>query len=66
MSVKKAQKIANEIYEEFGLSLANMVLSDLESLKEKIDLFLSLNVETDEICDPDDVLLDDSEEDEWE
>ena len=48
------------------MSLANMVLSDLESLKEKIDLFLSLNVETDEICDPDDVLLDDSEEDEWE
>ena len=61
MSVKKAQAIANLLDDELGFSLVSYQNHDLELLKSKLEEFLLLGIETDELHDPDDI-ADESEE----
>lgn len=67
MSVKKAQAIVNKVEEELGFTMTMYQNSDLEYLKTKLEEFLELDIETEELQDPeelssDDGFLDDSEE----
>lgn len=54
MSKSKAQKIVNQVDDEFGISLVMYQNSELEALKDKIEEFLELNVPTEELADADD------------
>jgi hypothetical protein len=54
MSVKKAQQIANELEQELGFSLVSYQNADLEFMKNKIEEFLDLEIDTEELEDPDD------------
>lgn len=55
MSVKKAQAIANSLEDQFGFFLVQHQNSELELLRNMIDEFLELGVETEELEDPEDV-----------
>jgi hypothetical protein len=67
-SIKKAQKIANMLEEEFGFFMVQYTNNDLETLKNKLDEFLLLDVDTEDLEDPEDadaedeLNFDDSEE----
>jgi hypothetical protein len=54
MSVKKAQAIVNEVQDRLGFSLVSCQTNELEWLKDKLETFLDLEIETDELSDPDD------------
>jgi hypothetical protein len=54
--IRKAQDIANMLEEELGFFLASYQMSDLELLRDKLDEFLQLGVETEDLEDPDDAL----------
>lgn len=58
MSLRKAQAIANVLEEELGFSLVSYQNSDLEFLKNKLEAFLELEIETEELEDPSDAFLD--------
>ena len=55
MSIKKAQEIVNAVDTELGISLVSYQNNNLEFLRDKLDAFLALNVETDELSDPGDL-----------
>lgn len=63
MSVKKAQKIVNEIEDRLGITMTAYNNSELEWLKSELENFLDLEIETDELSDPDDCEREDEEED---
>lgn len=54
MSVKKAQKIANKLDEEFGIFLTQYQVSDVEAIRDLLDDFLDTGAETDDLADADD------------
>lgn len=56
MSLKKAQTIANVLDRDLGFSLASYQNTDLEFLKTKIEEFLALEVDTEDLEEPDDSL----------
>jgi hypothetical protein len=58
-SVKKAQKIANQLDEELGFSLTSYQRNDLDFLRNKLEEFLDLEVETEELSDPEELASDD-------
>jgi hypothetical protein len=65
MSIKKAQKIVNEVDHELGISLVAYQNNDLEFLKKKLEDFLELEIETEELQDADDAMMgEEFEEDE--
>jgi hypothetical protein len=64
MSVKKAQEIANVLDRDLGFSLTSYQNNDLEFLKAKLEEFLDLEIETEELQDPDDLEPDWDAEDE--
>jgi hypothetical protein len=51
MSVKKAQKIVNDVDSELGINFAGYQNSDLEFLKKKLEEFLDLEIDTEELED---------------
>lgn len=62
-NVKKAQKIVNEVDNELGIALVAYQNSELEHLKDQLEKFLALGVDTEELHDADDDdLLDDMED----
>lgn len=56
MSLKKAQAIANVLDRDLGFSLASYQNTDLEFLKTKLEEFLKLDVDTEELEESDDAL----------
>jgi hypothetical protein len=64
MSVKKAQGIVNEIENRLGVSLVSYQNNEIEWLKSQLEEFLDLEIETDELSDPEDCELDLEEDDE--
>ena len=54
MAVKKAQKIVNEVDRELGITLVAYQNSDLEFLRKKLEEFLALEIDTEELEDADD------------
>lgn len=56
MSLKKAQTIANVLDRDLGFSLASYQNTDLEFLKVKLEEFLKLDVDTEELEESDDDL----------
>lgn len=72
MSLKKAQKIAEDVNNEIGFNLVKLPVADLQYLKDKLEDFLELEVETEDLVDPDepnddnflDEVSDDEEEEE--
>jgi hypothetical protein len=56
MSLKKAQEIANVLDRDLGFSLTSYQVTDLEFLKAKLEEFLKLDVETEDLEEPDDSL----------
>jgi len=70
MSVKKAQKIVKDVYDELDINLVSFQVSDIQFLKDKLEDFLEQEVETEDLADPDepndDFGLDAIEEDEGE
>lgn len=70
MSIKKAQKIVKDVYEELDINLVAFQVSNLQFLKDKLEDFLEQEVETEDLADPDepsdDFGLDEIEEDEGE
>jgi hypothetical protein len=59
MSLKKAQNIANQVQDRLGISLTSLQNNEVEWLKNQLDTFLDLEIETDELSDPDDLGLED-------
>ena len=59
MSVKKAQSIVNDVVDRLGITLVAFQNSEIEWLKNQLEEFLELEIETDELEDPEDL----SEED---
>jgi hypothetical protein len=55
MSVKKAQEIANVLDRDLGFPLVAYQNNDLEFLKAKLEEFLDLEIETEELEEPDDL-----------
>ena len=53
MSLKKAQDIANELDRELGFSLTSYQNQDLAFLKTKLEAFLELDIDTEELEEPD-------------
>ena len=53
MSVKKAQKIVNDVHGELDINLVSFQLSDLQFLKDKLEDFLEQEVEIEDLADPD-------------
>jgi len=70
MSLKKAQKIVNELDDKFGINALGYQNSELEIIKDMLDNFLELGVETEDLQEPEDCELDiddtEDEEDETE
>jgi hypothetical protein len=64
MSVKKAQGIVNEVEDRLGVSLVSYQNNEIEWLKSQLEEFLDLEIETDELSDPEDCELDLEEDDE--
>ena len=58
MSVKKAQSIVNEVETRLGITLVTYQNSELEWFKSQLEEFLDLEIETDELSDPEDCDLD--------
>ena len=56
MSLKKAQEIANVLDRDLGFSLTSYQNTDLEFLKSKLESFLKLEIDTEELEEPDDSL----------
>lgn len=54
MSIKKAQKIANKLDEEFGIFLTSYQLSEIERINALLTQFVDLGVETEDLADADD------------
>jgi len=61
MSVKKAQSIVNEVEDRLGITLVSFQNSEIEWLKAQLEEFLDLEIETDELEDPEDLSDDDYE-----
>lgn len=53
-NAKKAQKIVNEVDRELGIALVAYPNSELEWLKGRLEKFLELEVETEDLHDADD------------
>lgn len=66
MSNSKAQKIVNEVQDRLGVSLVSYQNSDLEFLKERLEAFLDLEVDTEELTDPEDIYFEGSGDEEEE
>ena len=64
MSVKKAQGIVNEVDNRLGITLVSYQNNEIEWLKSQLEEFLDLEIETDELSDPEDCELDLEEDDE--
>ena len=58
MSVKKAQNIVNEVEDRMGIALVSFQNNELEWLKDRLEKFLDLEIETDELSDPEDLEFD--------
>ena len=52
MSIKKAQKIVNDIHSELDINLVQFEISDLQFLKTKLEDFLEQEVEIENLADP--------------
>jgi len=65
-NLKKAQKIVNQVDGELGIALVAYTNSELEYLRNQLNKFLDLEVETDDLhdADDDDLLDDVDDEDE--
>ena len=66
MSVKKAQKIVNEVEVRLGLTLTAYQNNEIEWLKDQLEEFLDLEIETDELSDPEDCIEDNLDDEEGE
>lgn len=66
MSHREAQKIVNEVDAELGISLVAYQRHELEFLKNRLEEFLDLDVDVDELSDADDYRDEFGEEDEEE
>jgi len=53
-NTKKAQKIVNEVDQELGIALVAYQNSELEFLRDKLEKFLDLGVDTEDLHDADD------------
>ncbi len=60
---KKAQKIVNEVDAELGIALVAYQNSELEYLRDQLNKFLDLDVDTEDLHDADDDDFLDDEED---
>ena len=59
MSIKKAQNIVNQVQDRLGISMVAYQNNELEWLKNQLEEFLDLEIETEELSDPDDLYDDD-------
>ena len=59
MSVKKAQSIVNEVQTRMGITLVAYQRNELEWLIKQLEAFLDLEIETDELSDPEDLEFED-------
>jgi len=66
VSVKKAQKIVNEVEVRLGLTLTAYQNNEIEWLKDQLEEFLDLEIETDELSDPEDCIEDNLDDEEGE
>ena len=66
MSIKKAQKIVYELDEELGIFLTQYQRSELEYLKSKLEEFLDLEIDMDDLQDADDYEPEDEDDEESE
>ena len=66
MSIKKAQSIANQLYARYGLDLVAYQNDEITQLKDQLEEFVELEVDTDELEVPEDCAddLEDLEADE--
>jgi hypothetical protein len=65
MSITTAQHIVDQVYTELGVDLAAYQNHDLQWLKDQLETFLELDVETEELspaAELEETLLDDEEE----
>jgi hypothetical protein len=62
MSVKNAQGIANQIQDRLGISIVSFSNPELEWFKAELESFLDLEVDTDELADPEDCEVEDEQE----
>lgn len=53
MSLKKAQTISKTVNSLYGVDLTTMTTGDVESLKGKLEEFLDLEIDTDELSQDD-------------
>lgn len=63
MSIKKAQSITNAVYDRAGISLTSFQTNEIEWLKDQLETFLELEVDTEELSDPADLDFEGSDED---
>jgi len=52
MQLKKAQKIADKIEAEIGIDISAYKRADLVVLNHQLERFLDLNIETEELSEP--------------
>ncbi len=66
MSVKKAQTIVNSLYQRYGIDLVAYQNDEIAQLRDQLEEFVDLEVDTEELSVPEDceVDLDELEEDE--
>lgn len=62
MSIKKAQNIVNQVEDRMGISLVSYQNNEVEWLKEQLEDFLNLEIETDDLSDPDDLYVEDEDD----
>jgi hypothetical protein len=62
MSVKKAQSIVNEVEGHLGITLVAFNNDEIEWLKSKLEEFLDLEINTDDLQDPEDCEQEDEDE----
>jgi hypothetical protein len=58
MSLNKAQRIVNQLYERYGIDMVAYQTDELSHLKEQLEEFLDLEVDTDELAAPEDAEVD--------
>lgn len=58
MSFKKAQGIVNELYHKYGIDILAYQNDEISDLKNSLEEFVELGVDTDELVPPDDCELD--------
>ena len=58
MSFKKAQGIVNELYYKYGVDILAYQNNEISDLKNSLEEFIDLEVDTDELVPPEDCELD--------